>query len=570
MRIKIVNLIIASVFILIILAVFNLSIIQGRRFKQLSDRNSIRLLSQIGARGRIFDRNNQIIVDNYLGYDVMVLPQAQDQTDKTISGISGILGVSTKDLKDKFRKGYIGSFLPVCVARNIDMKKAIALEELKLELSGIVIQPHPLRRYPYGNLASHVFGYLNEIDRWRLSKWADYGYKVSDVVGFGGVEEKFDYFLRQRDGALSMEVDHLGKFVRVLGYRSPQNGKDVWLTLDLKIQKIAESNLEGRKGCVIIMEPNSGEIVAMANFPDFNPAAFVNKSNSYIARLVKDTDAPLINRAISGLYPPGSVFKLVVADGAFESGKINSNTTFFCPGHLQVGRRQFACWNTHHEQNLVNAIAHSCDVFFYNTGLALGAQGIHDYALKFGFAKPTTIDLPEEKTGFVPSPLWRRMSKFQNWFDGDTANFSIGQGELMVTPLQVVRMTAVFANGGTLVNPYIVKAIDGYNISAYRKKGARLSLKPDSLNYIRQGMRKTVSDPEGTASVLSSLNVTVAGKTGTVQVPRGQPHAWFTGYFPYKNPKFVICVFLEHGGSGYASCVLAKQIIEAMIQEGLI
>jgi penicillin-binding protein 2 len=569
MRIRIVNLIVGFLFILMALAVFNLSVIQGRRFRQLSNKNSIRLLLQPGARGKIFDRNGMIIVDNYLTYDVLIMPQEKGQLEQTLLNVARILDCDTGELKKKFKAGFLASFLPVRVANNIEIKKAIALEELKLNTPGIVVQPHPLRKYPYGSLASHVLGYLNEIDHWRLSKLSDYGYKARDIVGFGGVEEKFDYFLREKEGALSVEVDHQGKFVRVLGFRPPQNGNNMQLTLDLKIQKISESALSGRKGSVVILKPDTGEIIAMANSPDFSPAAFVNKSKS-LGRIFTDSDAPLINRAISGLYPPGSVFKLVVASAALETKKINSMTSFYCPGSLMVGRRKFSCWNTHLEQDLVSGIAHSCDVFFYHSGLLLGAQSIHDYALKFGFDKPTSIDLPYEAGGFVPSPLWKRMSRFQTWYDGDTANFSIGQGDLMVTPLQVARMTAVFANNGMLINPYVVQTIENYDVSSFHKKATKMPLKDSTLNYVRQGMRKTVSDPQGTASVLADLNVAVAGKTGTVQVPRGQPHAWFCGYFPYKNPKYVICVFLEYGGSGYAACVLTKQILFTMAQEGLI
>jgi penicillin-binding protein 2 len=296
----------------------------------------------------------------------------------------------------------------------------------------------------------------------------------------------------------------------------------------------------------------------------------VKKSGSSIDSLFNHPDSALLNRAIAGVYPPGSVFKLVVAAAALETNKINLGTTFFCPGSTNIGKRQFNCWDTHREQDLIGAITRSCDVFFYRTGLLLGPQVIHDYAIKFGFHKPTSVDLPYEAIGFVPDPLWKRLYRFQNWFDGDTANFAIGQGDLLVTPLQILRMMAVFANRGFLVNPYIVKAIDGRDISLYQKRISRLNLKEKTLDYIRQGLRRVVSEPDGTANVLSSLEVPVAGKTGTSQVSYGQPHGWFVGFFPFKNPKFVLCVFLEHGGSGYNACVLTKQIIEMMVTEGLI
>ncbi|MFH0790696.1 MAG: penicillin-binding protein 2 [Candidatus Omnitrophota bacterium] len=570
MRAKIVNIIVILLFLLIGIGCLNLSVIQGRKFRQLSNKNCIRLLPQMGARGRILDRNEQIIADNYLTYDVMILPQDRNHIDNTLLKVSKILNTNLKDLRSKFKSGYLAPFLPVCLEENTDIKKAIALEELKPDLDGLIIQPHPLRRYPYGSLAAHVIGYLDEIDYWRLTKLADYGYNARDIVGFGGVEEKYDYFLRQEEGALSIEVDHRGKSVRVLGYKPPRNGKDIQLTIDVSIQKIVENNLGDKRGSVVIMEPYTGEIIALANSPDFDPAVFIAKKGSDVARLFNNSDAPLLNRAISGLYPPASVFKIIVASGALDTGKINSVTSFSCGGKMLIGGRQFACWDIHYQEDLLDAIAHSCDVFFYHTGMLLGAQLIHDYALKFGLSQKTAVDLPYEAGGFVPSPLWKKISMFQGWFDGDTANFSIGQGDLLVTPLQIARATAVFANGGILVPPHVVKNISGYDLSEYHIKKIKVSLKPSTFNYIRQGLRKVVRDFQGTANVLSGLKVEVAGKTGTAQVSRGQPHAWFAGYFPYKNPRFVITVLLENGGSGYAACVLTKQIIEEMTKESLI
>jgi penicillin-binding protein 2 len=308
----------------------------------------------------------------------------------------------------------------------------------------------------------------------------------------------------------------------------------------------------------------------MASSPRFDPAIFVDKSQASIAGLFGNPNAPLMNRATSGTYPAGSIFKIIVATAGLETKKIKPSTTFFCQGSLFVGRKEFACWNKHGAQELNGGIAHSCNVFFYHTGLLVGAQTIHDYALKFGLSHSTGFELPYEAAGFVPSPLWRKINKFKSWFDGDTANLSIGQGDVLVTPLQIARMMTVFANEGYLVNPYIVKAINGRDISVYQKKAVRLNLKTNTIENIRLGLRSVVSDPAGTGNVLNSLPVPVAGKTGTAQAPPGQPHAWFVGFFPFQNPKFVICVFLERGGPGYYSCVLAKQIIERIVGEGLL
>ncbi len=567
MRAKIVNTFIVFMFIALGLGMANLEIIHGGKLKYLSEKNRIRLITQDGSRGRILDREGNVIVDSYLSYNAMVLPQDDKELNKTFSQVAKVLGVDADNLKAEYKKGFFAPFFPVIIAKNIDIKKAVALEELKSDYPGIVIQPQPLRYYPYGRLACHVIGYLSEIDHWRLTKLEDYGYKTKDIVGYTGIEEKYDYYLRQEEGALSVEVDHRSRFMRAVGFKPPKNGKDIQLTLNLKIQKICEDNLEGRKGSIIVMDPSSGEILSMTSRPNFSPSIFIKQSDS-ASRIFNGTDAALMNRAISGLYPPASVFKLVVASAALETGKISLGTTFNCPGGTNIGRRRFACWDTHNQQNLIGAIAHSCDVFFYHTGIIIGAQAIHDYAVKFGFGKTTGINLPYETSGFVPDPIWRKIHKLANWFDGDTANFAIGQGELMVTPIQTIKMTAVFANRGTLVTPYIVKSIDGQDVSVYLKRSSRIPLRDTTIDYIRRGL-KGVTAEGGTASILGALPVSVAGKTGSAQVSRGAAHGWFLGYFPMNNPKYVICVFLEHGGSGYAAAVVAKQIIDSMVKEGL-
>ena len=284
--------------------------------------------------------------------------------------------------------------------------------------------------------------------------------------------------------------------------------------------------------------------------------------------IFKNRDAPLINRSISGTFPPASVFKVIPAVAGLETKKISLSKTFVCTGSTLIGRRQFNCWSKHGEENLIQAIAHSCDVFFYKTGLLLGPLVIHDYALKFGLSKPTSFELPYEAGGLIPSPLWKKVNRFQKWYEGDTANLVIGQGDCLVTPLQMARMMAVFANKGYLVTPCIVKAIDGKDVSVYQKKSSHLGLKDSTIENIRLGLKEVVSLATGTGNVLSGLPVSVAGKTGTAQAPPGLSHAWFVGFFPFENPKYVICVFLERAGPGYVSSVLAKEIIEAMINEG--
>jgi penicillin-binding protein 2 len=273
MRNKIVAIFLTFIFCFLVFGLVNLQVIHGRQFKNLSNKNCIRLLTQVGGRGRILDRQGRVIVGNRLAYDVLVLPQDEDQLETALNKLSLVLSVDYGSLKEAFKKEYISPSIPVTVFRNIGLKKALILEETKVDFPSIVIQPHPVRDYPYNRLACHLIGYLGEIDHWRLTKLGDYGYKTKDIVGFGGIEEKYDYYLRQEDGVLSVEVDHRGNFMRVLGFKPAHNGKDVELTLDLKMQQIVEDILGDRKGSVIIMDPYTGAILAMASAPGFSPPA---------------------------------------------------------------------------------------------------------------------------------------------------------------------------------------------------------------------------------------------------------------------------------------------------------
>jgi penicillin-binding protein 2 len=568
MRIRILKSCIIFIFFVLILFILNLQVIQGKKFKALSDKNCIRLIPQIGSRGTILDRNNAVIVSDTISYDVMVLPRDVSQLEVAMGRLPRVLGISAEELKKRFKNAYLNPSLPVALVRNIEMKKAVILEELKADFPGVVVQPNPIRGYRYGKLACHVLGYLGEIDRWRLTRLSNYGYNTKDIVGFGGVEEKYDYYLRQEEGGVSAEVDHRGRFVRMLGYKPPRSGRNVQLTLDLKIQRIVEEALGERTGCAIIMDPYTGEIIAMVSNPGFDPTVFVARQNDKIAVLFTNPKAPLLNRAISGVYPAGSSFKPIVAAAALETGKENLSTTFVCSGATFVGRKEFKCWGVHGAQNIVGALAHSCNVFFYKTGVLVGGQNMYEYALKFGLSKPTSFELSNEASGFIPNPLWKKISRFQKWFDGDSANLSIGQGELLVTPLQMLRMIAVFANKGYLVTPFVVKAVDGKIVDDPLRKIVPIAIQESTINTVRRGLRG-VTEEGGTASILNFPEITVAGKTGTAQNPRGAPHGWFVGFFPFEKPRYAIVVFLEHGVAGYMSSLTVKQIITQMLKEGL-
>lgn len=569
-RLKIIGVFVVLLFFTLVGGLFNLTVIEGGRNRQLSNKNSIRLIPQVGARGKILDRNNEIIVTSQLVYDVMVMPQPANQLAQVFVAVARFLETTPDNLAVSYRKNFVSPSLPVPLVKNVTLKKAIIVEELKLEVPGLSVVARPGRCYPYGDLGCHFIGYLGEIDRWRLTNLKDYGYKTKDIVGFGGVEDKYDYYLRQDEGGLSVQVDHRGRFIKVLGFRPPENGIDIQLTINLKIQKAAEEALGDRRGAVVIMDPFTGEIIAMVSSPRFSPADFINRNGPAISGYFRNPSAPLLNRAIGSACPPGSIFKLMTVATALELKKIDLNTTTVCPGFLMVGRRRFRCWDTHGSQSTIPAIAHSCDVFFYKTGFLLGPQQIHDYVIKFGMSKQTGFELLGEVSGFIPSPRWRGINKFRPWSDGDTANFSIGQGDVLTTPLQLVCMVSVFANKGYLVHPYIVKAIGNRDISATQRRYVRVPIKEGALETVRRGMREVVAGVRGTASILANLPVEIAGKTGTAEVPPKPSHGWFVGYFPYKNPKYAVCVFVENGGHGYLAASLLKRIVEVMKTEKLI
>lgn len=553
----------------LVLGLFYIQILKAPRYIKLSESNRVRIIPQPGSRGKILDRHGMIIVDNYLSYDIAILPSETKDVDKMLKKLAELLDVSFEAISSRYKRDLVSTSLPVTLLDNIERNKAVMVEELKSDLPGVFLQVVPKRRYPHQRLAAHVLGYLGEIDHWRLTKLKDYGYKTKDIVGYTGIEEKYDYYLRPQEGGLQVEVDHQNRIVRILGFRPPTNGRDIQLTLDLEIQKIAGQCLKGKKGAVIILEPNTGEVLAMTSFPDFNPEWFIKRPLE-LKETLSDPDAPLLNRCISGVYPPGSVFKVITAIAALQEKKIDIKKRFYCNSSIKIGNRKFACWDKHESTNLVEAIRYSCNVFFYRTGLLLTGRKLSEYASRFNLGKTSSVDLPEEASGYLSSPLRKRLNRFQSWFDGDTANLSIGQGDLTVTPIQIARVFAAFANLGKLVRPYLVKAIEAEDVSGYQQRNIPLSLKKEFFEIVKSGLVQAVEESDGTASIVRGCGVRVAGKTGTAQVTNRQSHAWFSGYFPVDNPKFVITVILEHSGSSINACIVARDIIRGMKDAGLL
>jgi len=566
MRYRQIILVFKFLYIVLILSLIYLQLIKGEVCYKLSIKNSIRGIPIEAARGRIFDRNGQILAQTSPLFQVSIIPYQQKDRDILYKRISQITGIPREIMQINFNKNYINPYRPTAILEGLTKDEIISLEENKIFLPGIIIDMVPKRVYPNGNLCSHVIGYLSAIDSYRLTKLQAYGYDLKDIVGYSGIEEYYDLFLRGEKGGMQIEVDNRGKQVRTVSYKPPLRGKDIQLTIDVRIQKIIDEMMEDRKGVVIVMNPYDGQIIALSSKPDYDPNIFLSSPDN-IAELLKDKDSPLFNRAISGQYPPASIFKLVTALAALDTKQISSNTVFNCSGAIEIGNREFKCWSVHGEQNLEEAIVHSCDVYFYNLGLVIGPELLSKYAQKLGFGRKTKIDLGNESEGLIPSPTWKKITFFQKWYKGDTANFAIGQGDVLVTPLQIITFISIFANNGELVTPHLIKAVED---KSFFFKPVELNIKKEILDFIRLALYKTVNSEDGTASVLKVEGCKIAGKTGTAQAGSKPPHGWFAGYFGKDKPQFSICVLLENVGSSQFACLLAKRIILKMLEEGLI
>ena len=543
---------VSALFIMLCAGLFYNQVIRFGYYSRLSKNNSIRIIPIDGPRGNIFDRNGVALVSNRLSFDVAVVYQELRDKQKLIRLLSDLLKMSGRDIVRSLDKARAKPYAPVTILEDIDKDKALMLEEMSFDIDGLTIETHSRRNYLYGNIGSHIFGYLSEINENELDDLKDYGYRMRDLVGRSGLEKQYEAYLRGADGGTQIEVDSRGRQTRTLGVKEPLSGRDLYLTIDVNIQSACDKLLGERKGAICVMNPKTGEILALASHPAFDPNAFVRpKSSAQRVGLLKDrVGRPLSNRAISGLYPPGSVFKIVTASSALETGKINQNTLFICQGSYRLGKAKFDCWKSegHGAQNLVEGLMNSCDVFFYNTGRAAGVDAIETYAKLFGLGKPSGVDLPDEVGGVAPGKAWKKKFNHAPWYEGDTVNYSIGQGYLLTTPIQIMNMMAVMANDGFLVRPYIVRKIGAVALQADKPK--KIGLKDSTIKVIREGLYAVVNNENGTGKHAKLDSVVVAGKTGTAENPHGRTHAWFAGFAPFDDPKMCVVVFLEHGGKG--------------------
>ncbi|MDK2896164.1 MAG: penicillin-binding protein 2 [Candidatus Atribacteria bacterium] len=562
-RITILFWIFLALLIVLSLRLWQLSVLERERYQLRSEQNRIRISPLSAPRGFIFDRNRQVLAEDLPNFTAVFVPGTVN-LEEAISGLEQILG---RTISTSPRERSSGEMVLV---DNLTIEEVIRIEQAGEKLPGILIETFFARHYPLSEVTSHVVGYVGRVSAEELSQGKSADYSPDDFIGKNGVELFYEDILKGKKGYRRMEVNALGKVVSVLENVPPRFENSLVLTLDSEFQQFCYQLLEGKKGVILVGDPWTGEILVMVNRPAFDPNALSRGvTQEEWKEISLDPGFPLTNRAIQSLYPPGSLFKLLIAFSALEEGAVNEKSVFSCPGYLDYNDWRYWCWKRqgHGRVDLVSAIAQSCNVTFYNLGLAVGPDNIRNYAQQFYFGRPSGIDLPGEKNGFLPSPLWKRQNLGEFWFPGDTINLAIGQGYLLVTPFECWQMISLIATQGIKAKPHLLlKVLDakGEEIWSFTPQiEDKIEAQPQTWNLIHQGMRQVVE--QGTGYACRGLPVN--GKTGTAQNPQGEDHSWFGGFFPREEPELAFLVLVEHGGDGSGEAAqLSRKIVEWWIK----
>lgn len=562
----------------IALRLWYLQIIRGDEFRVKSENNRIRRVFIPPPRGLILDRNGKVLVKNRASFNVEFIKEDSPNPEATIQKLSEIVHESQEVLLSHFKDNKKRRrFEPKLLMKDIPRDVMAKIVAKRYTLPGVIINVVPAREYSYNEAAAHVLGYIREISGTQLEKPEYSDYLQGDLVGQFGLEKKWERYLQGKRGLQAVIVDAAGNRTGEASFEEEKAGHTLTTTLDLDVQLAAEKSLGNRKGSVVAMDPNSGEIIAMVSHPAFNPNIFTGElSGDDWKELTTGKDRKLTNRATQGVYPPGSVFKVFMAAAGLAESLVTANTHVNCPGFFNFVGRDFKCHkhSGHGTVALYDAIVESCDVYFYTLGNRLGIDRIHQYASMFGLGMKTGFDLADESTGTIPSTQWKRnyykTPEMKKWYAGETLSVVIGQGATTTTPLQMTRAMSAMVNGGKVLKPFIEK-----NLASLDQQFFDDNFKPKVLSEVdidkkiftevREGMQGVVKDPRGTghrASLEKEFGIAVAGKTGTAQVASLEyhkvgtdldHHAWFSGYAPAENPQIVVTALVENGGGGGAT-----------------
>ena len=575
-RITVALYILSLLFGIFLVRLWDLQVIKGGDYRRIEERNRLRVIDIPAPRGIIYDRNNKAFVNNVPSFDISVVKEEIPMDDETLSALGVLVGLSADDIRKRLSDASSRLFKPVKLKQDVSFEDVAKVEARKIDFPGLQVDVVNGREYIYGHSASHVIGYLGKLrlEQSRLPEFSDV--PKESFVGRFGVESIYDNILRGNAGKKIIEVNALGSIVKVARIQRPIKGTDIKLTIDADLQVEAEMSLSGKAGAVVAINPGTGEILAMASAPSFDPNLFVRgiKDEDW-KKLIKDPGKPLLNRAIQSRYPPGSTFKIITAIAALEEGVVSRRTKYNCTGSIDFGGRKFRCWKKqgHGRVDIHDALVESCDVYFYEVAKKLDIDKLAQYAFDYGLGSKTGVELEGEVRGIVPNRRWKRETKNSKWYTGETLNTVIGQGYLAVTPIQMASLTAAVVNGGELYEPFIVVDPD-----REIEPESVLDIDPQNIELVRKALMDVVQGKRGTAQMARSDVVDIGGKTGTTQVIGGadddeekkyvpekfRDHAWFVAFAPEDDPQIAVSVFVEHGGHGSTSAApIAKRIIEA-------
>ena len=538
-----------------------LQLIQGQRYLDLAEQNRLRLVPEFAPRGLIVDRRGRILASNQTMFRVSIVPQEVEDLDVLLARVSSIVHQPSEQLAQAFRRERSLAFLPATIVNRVSKETAIQLEENGWRLPGVLVRPETARHYPLGATAAQLLGYLSQPTADEVPLLKEYGLRAKQLIGRSGVEQLLDHALQGQSGGLMVEVNHRGRQVRVLGRRVPEAGATVVLTVDAQLQSLIEQSFGEKPGACVVLDPSTGEVLAMASLPTFTPESFVTPDAEAVEAVLNDPLSSLMNRAALGRYQPGSIMKLVTAGAGLEQQIITPATTVVCPGSMTIGDRVIHCWNRdgHGPMTLTEALMQSCNVYFMHVARRLGTDRLKAAQAEMGFSRRTGWVM-DEQSGSLPQ---RRLT------EGELAMLGIGQGEILVTPLEAAVMAGAFASGGWLVEPWVVQTVGGRPVTLRRSR-RHLGWSAQTIAAVREGMKAVVADPYGTGHRAWSSSVSIAGKTGTAQthIP-GQTHGWFVGFCPVEKPRVAMAILAEHGGSGgELPAEVAKTICEYISAPG--
>lgn len=563
--------IVTALFLLLTVRLFYFQVISGEEYRAHSERNRIRPVVIEALRGLIMDRNGVVLAENRPSYTIAAAPF--ETSDETVDYLGELTEREAQAIRNRIRDPSVNQFNPIPVQRNVSFEIACRVEEHLLDLPGVLVQTTPGRMYGAGTLASHLIGYVSEINRQELEERSEEGYRSGDIIGKMGVEKAFEHHLRGQNGLEFMEVNARGQELGPLPGMStllPETGNSVYLTLDTRIQAVAEEAIpDSLAGALVAVDPMTGAVIAIVSRPGFDPNLFTE----WIPQgewdlLANHPMKPLLDRTRDGQYPPASTMKIVTAAAALEEKLVTRSTVFRpCNRGYQFGNRWAGCWaHGHGSMALMDAMIHSCDVYFYQVGHRLGLERWGRYARGFGLGTRAGFDAGDEQGGLVPDADFYDPAENRVWTPGKILNLAIGQGELLVTPLQMAMLTAAVANGGVLYRPYILDRVEsaaGEMVETGEPKISDwLPISLETLHLIQESMISVVN--EGTARSARLPYAQLAGKTGTAQNPHGLDHSWLIAYAPAEAPRIAVAAIMENAPSGSAVPVV-RRVVDAWL-----